>query len=44
MINDLPVDELISHRLDIGNAAEGFDLMKKPEDVCKVIINIGNVL
>lgn len=40
MIKDLPFDELISHRLDIGNAAEGFELMRKPEDVCKVIINI----
>jgi threonine dehydrogenase-like Zn-dependent dehydrogenase len=39
MIKDLPFDELISHRLDIGNAAEGFELMRKPEDVCKVIIN-----
>jgi threonine dehydrogenase-like Zn-dependent dehydrogenase len=44
MIKDLPVDELVSHRLDIDNAAEGFELMQKPEDVCKVIINIGNVL
>jgi threonine dehydrogenase-like Zn-dependent dehydrogenase len=40
MIKDLPVDELVSHRLDIGNAAQGFELMQKPEDVCKVIINI----
>ena len=40
MIKDLPFDELISHRLDIANAAEGFELMRKPEDVCKVIINI----
>jgi threonine dehydrogenase-like Zn-dependent dehydrogenase len=40
MIKSLPLDELISHRLDIGNAVEGFELMQKPEDVCKVIINI----
>ncbi len=40
MIKDLPFDALISHKLDIGNAAEGFELMQKPEDVCKVIINI----
>lgn len=39
MIKDLPVDELISHKLDIHNAAAGFELMQKPEDVCKVIID-----
>jgi 2-desacetyl-2-hydroxyethyl bacteriochlorophyllide A dehydrogenase len=39
MIKGLPCDELISHRLDINSAAEGFELMQKPEDVCKVIIN-----
>jgi 2-desacetyl-2-hydroxyethyl bacteriochlorophyllide A dehydrogenase len=40
MIDDLPFDDLISHRLGIEDAAEGFELMRKPEDVCKVIINI----
>ena len=40
MIRDLPFDELISHRLDIGNAAQGFELMQKPEDICKVIIKV----
>ncbi|MGD8524399.1 MAG: alcohol dehydrogenase catalytic domain-containing protein [Desulfobacterales bacterium] len=39
MIKDLPFDNLISHRLDIDDAAEGFELMQRPEDVCKVIIN-----
>ena len=39
MIKDLPVDELISHKLDMNNAAAGFELMQKPEDVCKVIID-----
>ena len=39
MIKHLHVDELISHKLDINNAASGFELMQKPEDVCKVIIN-----
>ena len=39
MIKDLPFNSLISHRLDIDDAAEGFELMQKPEDVCKVIIN-----
>jgi threonine dehydrogenase-like Zn-dependent dehydrogenase len=39
MIKDLPFNNLISHRLDIDDAAEGFELMQKPEDVCKVIIN-----
>ncbi|MGD9181318.1 MAG: alcohol dehydrogenase catalytic domain-containing protein [Desulfobacterales bacterium] len=39
MIKDLPLDELISHKLDINNAASGFELMQKPEDVCKVIID-----
>ncbi len=40
MIKDLPCDELISHRLDIDHGAEGFELMQKPEDVCKVILKI----
>jgi 2-desacetyl-2-hydroxyethyl bacteriochlorophyllide A dehydrogenase len=40
MIKDLPDDKIVSHRLDIGNAAQGFELMQKPEDVCKVLINI----
>jgi threonine dehydrogenase-like Zn-dependent dehydrogenase len=40
MIKDLPYDALISHKLDIANAVEGFALLQKPEDVCKVIINI----
>ena len=40
MIKDLPLDNLISHRLGIEHAAAGFELMQKPEDVCKVIINI----
>jgi threonine dehydrogenase-like Zn-dependent dehydrogenase len=39
MIKDLPFDNLISHRLDIDDAAEGFELMQRPQDVCKVIIN-----
>jgi threonine dehydrogenase-like Zn-dependent dehydrogenase len=39
MIKDLPFDNLISHRLDIDEAAKGFELMQRPEDVCKVIIN-----
>ena len=39
MIEDLPFDNLISHRLDIDDAAQGFELMQRPEDVCKVIIN-----
>lgn len=39
MVKDLPSDKLISHKLAIDNAAEGFELMQKPEDVCKVIIN-----
>lgn len=39
MIKDLHLDELISHKLDINNAAGGFELMQKPEDVCKVIID-----
>ena len=40
MIKDLQLDGLISHNLDINNAASGFELMQKPEDVCKVIINM----
>jgi len=40
IIKGLPCDQLISHRLDINNGAEGFELMQTPEDVCKVIINI----
>jgi threonine dehydrogenase-like Zn-dependent dehydrogenase len=39
IIKGLPCDELISHRLGIDHGAEGFELMQKPEDVCKVIIN-----
>ena len=39
MIKDLHLNELISHRLDINNAAGGFELMQKPEDVCKVMID-----
>ena len=39
MIKDLPFDNLISHRLDIDDAAKGLELMQRPEDVCKVIIN-----
>jgi 2-desacetyl-2-hydroxyethyl bacteriochlorophyllide A dehydrogenase len=40
IIKSLPCDQLISHRLDIDNGAEGFELMQSPEDVCKVLINI----
>jgi threonine dehydrogenase-like Zn-dependent dehydrogenase len=39
IIGSLACDELISHRLDINHGAEGFELMQKPENVCKVIIN-----
>ena len=40
LVRDLPFDELVSHRFAIEDAAAGFELMQKPEDVCKVLINI----
>ena len=40
VIGDLPVEELISHKIPIDNASQGFQLIKKPEDVCKVIIQM----
>jgi 2-desacetyl-2-hydroxyethyl bacteriochlorophyllide A dehydrogenase len=40
MIKDLPDDKIVTHRLDIDDAAQGFELMQKPEDVCKVLINV----
>ena len=40
MVTDLPVSELVSHRIGLNKAQKGFELMKKTKDVCKVIIEM----
>jgi 2-desacetyl-2-hydroxyethyl bacteriochlorophyllide A dehydrogenase len=40
VIRDLPVEELISHKIPIDKAPQGFELIKKTDDVCKVIIQM----
>jgi threonine dehydrogenase-like Zn-dependent dehydrogenase len=40
VIRDLPVKELISHKIPIDKAPQGFELIKKTDDVCKVIIQM----
>lgn len=40
VVQNIPIDNLISHRVDINNAAKAFDLIQKAEDVCKVMINM----
>jgi (R,R)-butanediol dehydrogenase/meso-butanediol dehydrogenase/diacetyl reductase len=39
-INTMPVDKLVSHRFQLEEASAGFEIMTKPEDVCKVLINM----
>ncbi len=36
----LPLDNLISHRIPIDDGARGFQLMKDPDNVCKVLISM----
>lgn len=37
---EIPAEEIISHRLDLDDAVKGFELMKHPDGVCKVLFNI----
>lgn len=39
-VTQIPTEAIISHRLPIDDAPAGFDLMKHPDGVCKVIFNI----
>ena len=38
MIPDLPYENVISHRVELDRGAEGFDIMGRADDACKVII------
>jgi len=36
----IPAENIISHRLDLDNAVQGFDLMKHPDGACKVLFQL----
>jgi threonine dehydrogenase-like Zn-dependent dehydrogenase len=40
LIPDLPCEDIISHRVNLANGPEGFDLMGHADDACKVIIKV----
>jgi len=41
LVEDLPVDRLISHKVPIEEGASGFELMSNAQGVCKVLISMG---
>ena len=40
MMPDLPYEDVISHRIELERGAEGFDIMGRADDACKVIIEV----
>jgi threonine dehydrogenase-like Zn-dependent dehydrogenase len=40
MMPDLPYQDVISHRIELARGAEGFDIMGRADDACKVIIEV----
>jgi 2-desacetyl-2-hydroxyethyl bacteriochlorophyllide A dehydrogenase len=37
---DLPLEKLVTHKIPIADAPRGFELMKNPDGVCKVLISM----
>jgi (R,R)-butanediol dehydrogenase / meso-butanediol dehydrogenase / diacetyl reductase len=37
---DLPLENLVTHKIPIDDARQGFELMKNPDGVCKVLISM----
>ena len=40
MMPDLPYKDVISQRIELERGAEGFDIMRRADDACKVIIEV----
>lgn len=41
LAGDLPIEQLISHKVPIEDGVSGFELMGNAQGVCKVLIDMG---